>query len=60
MADRIIDRLVSSLAVGTIGTQEFIQAVEYQASAIKPVAGAVGLAEDTAADPAQTPPLEGL
>jgi hypothetical protein len=34
MADRVIDRLVSSLASGLMGKDEFIQAVEGQASAM--------------------------
>jgi hypothetical protein len=39
MADRIIDRLVSSLAAGLMGTDEFIDAVESQVGAITPAAG---------------------
>jgi len=38
MADRIIDRLVSSLAAGLMGTDEFIDAVESQVGAITPAA----------------------
>ena len=34
MADRIIDRLVSSLAAGLLATDEFIDAVENQVEAI--------------------------
>lgn len=37
MADRVIDRLVSSLASGLMGKDEFIQAVEGQASVMKSV-----------------------
>ena len=38
MADQIIDRLVSSLAAGLIGTDEFIDAVESQVGTITPAA----------------------
>lgn len=35
MADQVIDRLVSTLASGLMGKDEFIQAVEGQASAMR-------------------------
>jgi hypothetical protein len=38
MADKIIDRLVSSLAAGLMGTDEFIDAVESQVLTIRPAA----------------------
>jgi hypothetical protein len=39
MADHVIDRLVSSLAAGRMGTEEFIQAIEGQVGAIMPSSG---------------------
>jgi hypothetical protein len=36
MADQVIDRLVSSLASGLMGKDEFIDAVEGQARVMKP------------------------
>jgi hypothetical protein len=36
MADQVIDRLVSSLASGLMGTDEFIEAVEGQARVMRP------------------------
>jgi hypothetical protein len=58
MADRVIDRLVSSLADGRMDATEFMQAVECQASEMKPVAGAAA-AEPCAAARSEPSQLAG-
>jgi len=49
MADRVIDRLVSSLASGLMGKDEFIQAVEGQASGMRSANAEVAATPDAPA-----------
>jgi hypothetical protein len=51
MADRVIDRLVSSLASGLMGKDEFIQAVEGQASAMRSASAEAMVAPDAPSSP---------